>query len=129
MVLLSLVQGSSSRSIAERKTSQATTQTWTPPRTADGHPDLKGVWANNTATPLERPKVLEGRQFLTEQEVDALKHKAAELFDNGNSDAAFGDSVFESVLANVKGTKSGFKSVDGGDGRLQFRLDRRPRLG
>ena len=91
-------------------------QTWTAPRTVDGHPDLQGVWANNNATPLERPKILAGRPFLTEQEVAALKKKASELFDNGNSDAAFGDSVFESVLANVKGTKSGFKSIDGGTG-------------
>src|SRR6202046_4215790 len=86
------------------------------PRAADGQPDLQGVWANNSATPLERPKVLAGRAFLTEEEVAALKKKAAELFDNGNSDAAFGDTVFESVLANVEGTKSGFKSTDGGTG-------------
>jgi hypothetical protein len=98
------------------KAAKSATQNWSVPRAPDGHPDLQGVWANNTATPLERPKMLAGRAYLTEQEVAALKQKAAELFDNGNSDAAFGDSVFESVLANVKGTKSGFKSVDGGTG-------------
>lgn len=86
------------------------------PRTLDGQPDLQGVWANNTATPLERPKILEGRAFLTDEEVAALKKKAGELFDNGNSDAAFGDTVFESVLANIKGAESGFKSTDGGTG-------------
>ena len=32
------------------------------PRTPDGHPDLQGVWANNDATPLERPKELNGRK-------------------------------------------------------------------
>jgi hypothetical protein len=98
------------------KPGKTATSGWTAPRTTDGQPDLQGVWANNTATPLERPKILEGREFLTEHEVAALKKKAAELFDNGNSDAAFGDSVFESVLANVKGTKAGFKSIDGGTG-------------
>ena len=36
------------------------------PRMADGHPDLQGNWLNNSATPLERPKELEGRQFLTD---------------------------------------------------------------
>jgi len=27
------------------------------PRTVDGQPDLQGVWANNSVTPLQRPKV------------------------------------------------------------------------
>ena len=31
---------------------------WTAPRTAHGHPDLQGVWANNSATPLQRPAAL-----------------------------------------------------------------------
>jgi hypothetical protein len=85
------------------------------PRTVDGQPDLQGVWVNNIATPLERPKELEGRALLTDQEVAALKKKAHELF-SGKSDAAFGDSVYRSVLANVNGTASGFKSLDGETG-------------
>ena len=113
---LALLPGDAVAQSLNAKPAKTATQTWTAPRTADGQPDLQGVWSNNNATPLERPKVLEGRAVLTEQEVAALKKKAAELFDNGNSDAAFGDTVFESVLENVKGTKSGFKSVDGGTG-------------
>src|SRR5271154_278013 len=41
---------------------------WTPPRTADGQPDLEGVWTNSTLTPLERPAEFAGKEFLTEQE-------------------------------------------------------------
>jgi hypothetical protein len=89
---------------------------WKAPRAPDGHPDLQGVWSYNSATPLERPKILADRAYLTQQEVAALQKKAAQLFEDGNSDAAFLDQVFEAVLENVKGTKAGFKSTDGGTG-------------
>ena len=101
---------------AELAKTKSVKQSWTAPRTADGHPNLQGVWANNIATPLERPRELEGRAVLTDQEVAALKKKAHELFGGGNSDAAFGDTVYRSVWANVHGTTSGFKSVDGETG-------------
>jgi hypothetical protein len=81
------------------------------PRTAWGHPDLQGVWANNVATPLERPKELAGRAFLTDAEVANLKAVAARLFD-GNGDAAFGDSVFLAALR----TPEGYTSSDGKTG-------------
>ncbi|MYI74535.1 MAG: hypothetical protein F4057_04210, partial [Acidobacteria bacterium] len=38
------------------------------PRTADGHPDLQGVWNFSTLTPLERPDELGEKPFLTEVE-------------------------------------------------------------
>lgn len=85
------------------------------PRTPDGHPDLQGVWVNNNAAPLERPAILAGRATLTDQELEAMKRKARDLF-SGQGDAAFGDSVFNTVLANVLGTKSGFTSTDGETG-------------
>jgi hypothetical protein len=93
-------------------------QTWTVPRTAWGAPDLQGVWTNNNATPLERPKELADRQFLTDQEVESLKRSAAQLFD-GNGDAAFGDSVFVAALRNAQG----FTSTDTSTGNYnQFWL-------
>ena len=116
-IVLSLVQAQAVAQPVNAKPAKTATATgtWTVARTVDGQPDLQGVWANNNATPLERPKELAGRATLTEQEVAALKRKAGELF-SGQSDAAFGDSVFASVLANVNGAKSGFKSTDGETG-------------
>ena len=80
---------------------RAAGQTWTPPMTPYGQPDLQGVWENKSATPLERPKELAGRPFLTDQEVAELKKRADRLFDvNGNSDFAGGDNFFLALLAN-----------------------------
>ena len=39
------------------------------PRTPWGDPDLQGAWNNATTTPLERPLDLEGKEFLTVEEV------------------------------------------------------------
>ena len=84
---------------------QDRTGTWSPPRTVDGQPDLQGVWANNTATPLERPDALAGKETLTDEEVAELKAKASLVLD-GDGDAIFGDRLIEGALANVTGAKS-----------------------
>src|SRR5262249_41529813 len=46
---------------------------WMAPRTPDGQPDLQGIWTNQTLTPLERPKELGDKAFMTEQEAAAFE--------------------------------------------------------
>jgi hypothetical protein len=81
-------------------------KSWTPSLTPDGQPDLQGVWLDSSATPLQRPKELEGRQFLTDAEVAELKQRADRIFKTGDSDFAAGDNVFLAALANPKEFKN-----------------------
>jgi hypothetical protein len=48
-------------------------KTWTPPRTADGKPDLQGIWSNASIIPLERPRDLADKQFFTPEEMAAYE--------------------------------------------------------
>ncbi len=49
---------------------------YTPPRTADGQPDLQGFWTNASYTPLERPDDV-AKAFYTPEELAARLGRAA----------------------------------------------------
>ncbi len=59
---------------------------WTLPRTPDGQPDLQGKWGNKTLTPMERPDELEGRAFLTDEEIARINQQR--IIDEAARDAA-----------------------------------------
>ncbi len=46
-------------------------------KTADGLPDLQGVWSNSTTVPLERPAALGAKEFYTPEEDAANAARAA----------------------------------------------------
>ena len=51
---------------------------YAPPRTADGQPDIQGVWNNATLTALERPAAMASKPFLTPAEAAAYEKQALE---------------------------------------------------
>ena len=81
---------------------ESATRLWSVARTPDGQPDLQGTWISNAATPLERPKELEGRALLTDKEIAELRERADRLFKTADVDSDFagGDNFFLAALAN-----------------------------
>lgn len=54
-------------------TVSALAQDWEMPRTADGRPDLQGIWSNSSQTPLVRPEELGEKGFLTREEAEDVE--------------------------------------------------------
>src|SRR3981081_804504 len=69
--------------VAGQTNTSVAAKSWTAPRTADGQPDLQGLWTNATITPFERPNDLAGKEFFTEQEAAAYEKRVAQ---NSNRD-------------------------------------------
>jgi hypothetical protein len=104
------------------------------PLTADGHPDLQGIWTNATITPMERPAALANKPALTDAEAAAFEKRAADDLSNldGKSEgpllAAAGSNgtggynvLFidrGSELARVDGVKRTSLVVDPADGKV-----------
>jgi hypothetical protein len=113
---------------------RAKAKNWTVSRTADGHPDLQGIWTNATITPLERPAALAGKATLTDAEAVELEKKSAEelaavdgqsegplLAAAGSSGTGAYNMLFidrGSEFARVDGVKRTSLIVDPPDGKI-----------
>ena len=59
--------------------SRPSAENWTVGRTADGQPDLQGIWDATSLTPLQRPVELGDKEFYTPEE--AAEFEAKRLYD------------------------------------------------
>jgi hypothetical protein len=58
------------------------------PRTGDGHPDLQGLWTNDTITRFERPAELGDKAFYTAEEAVAMEQSTLERNAAANAPSA-----------------------------------------
>ena len=68
------------------------------PRTADGQPDLQGIWTHNSATPFERPEQFGDMAVLTDEEVAELTQRVNEFRDGEQAGDLLGDSLIQKAL-------------------------------
>lgn len=95
---------------------------WKAPRTVDGQPDLQGVWNFSTATPLERPSDLSGKQVLTDDEAEEFAQREAARTDHDKNPPAdivgnYNEFWYDGNK-KVVGTKRTSLIVDPADGRM-----------
>lgn len=93
---------------------------YTVPRTIDGHPNLQGVWENNSITPVERPDVFGDKEFLTDEDLAFFEQGLQRINEQGG-DALFGEGVLEAVFTGE------VKSYDPSTGNYdsQWMVDRK----
>jgi len=61
---------------------------WTQSKTADGQPDIQGIWNNSTLTPLERPREFANKPFLTEPEAADVEKRVRQQNDGDRRDGS-----------------------------------------
>ena len=70
---------------ASPKALQGTDPQYRAPRTAGGHPNISGIWRNDTLTPLERPSEFSEKEFLTENEAAQIESRNQQARDRDNA--------------------------------------------
>jgi len=98
LVLSSLVTGTTLLNLA------LANDGWMLDRTINGQPDLQGVWANNSITPVERPEMFADREYLSDEEMQFLERRMSELTASGG-DALFGESVLDAAFSGNESSR------------------------
>jgi hypothetical protein len=110
-------------------------QTFSPPKTPWGHPDLQGIYSNDdeTGTPMERPAQFEGKTLadITPEDLQKIIKQRNEQFVEGVSGTEFAGGlrppahlIFDTF--DRKNSRA-WLVVDPPDGRIPRRTDAAPR--
>jgi hypothetical protein len=110
-------------------------QTYSPPKTPWGHPDVQGIYSNDdeTGTPMERPAQFEGKTLsdITPEELQTIVKQRNEQFVEGVSGTEFAGGlrppahlIFDTF--DRKNSRA-WLVVDPPDGRIPRRADAAPR--
>ena len=126
------------------QTPTATSDSWTPPQTPWGHPDLQGIWGlGYTFVALERPDDLAGKEFLSDEEVAALEadHQARTTGDGAGGRARAERGTVADVAGAYNQAFSAFGQhermlrtrrtsliVDPRDGKIPYTSDAKARI-
>lgn len=97
----------------------APTEPWAVPRTPDGHPDLQGLWTNETFTPLERPAELAGKEFFTDEEAaQFLASRVDTLEGQSKTDIHYDDALWQTETTPREPNRRTSLIVDPPDGKV-----------
>jgi hypothetical protein len=118
LVIVSLAATAAAQSTAAQKPEVKAALGKAPaiPRTADGHPDLSGVYSNATTVPVQRPQNLGAKEFYTEEEAaaNAARQRNAREVGVHYDNSQYGLTVGQSKTANSLRTSL----ITGPEGRL-----------
>src|SRR5687767_434237 len=112
--------------------STAGAESWTPPRTPWGDPDLQGIYNYGTSTPLQRPQQVAGKQVLTDSEAEDLQEDIASRLDRDRRDGGAQADVSRSYneiwmdpnRMRLTADKRTSLIIDPPDGRIPPRVER-----
>ncbi len=103
--------------VANGSFSQSADDSWTPPRTPWGDPDLQGIYNYSTVTPLERPNEFGGQTMLSDEIVGELEQDFAANMDQDRRDGG-----------NAADVARNYNEVWADERRMEFTDDRRTSL-